>query len=315
MKKIIIGIVWISAIACSKSQYSVMDDSQIFSQGVKYNNKVDVVLMVDNSSSMDTYQNKLAQQAPGMVQALNTFGMDYRLVVVTTDMRPGGNGGLFVGSPQILSPGTPNLANVLTARIKQGTGGSDQERGLESIETALQANSTFLRSDALLALIVLSNEDDHSVNNSQHFAEALDQLKPKFNGYTQAWVLNFIGVPNLQSSCSTALDGIYKEPGIKWIELADYSGGLVQPICDTTLASAVSNIKKRIVEVLTEFSLGRPAVDGTIQVRVNGVLIPESTTNGWEYIPEGNRIKLHGSAVPTSASDVISIDFTPATAS
>ncbi len=300
--------------ACSKSQYSLPDSSQQFGQSVKYNNKVDVVLLVDNSSSMDTYQNKLAQQAPGMIQALNSFGMDYQLVVVTTDMRAGGNGGSYVGNPQILVPGTQNLSNILTARIKQGTGGSDQERGLESIEAALNNQPSFLRSDALLAVIALSNEDDHSPDNSNHFISYLDQLKPKFNGFTQAWIVNFIGVPNLQSSCSTALDGIYKEPGLKWISLAEYSGGLVQPICDTTLAEAVSNIRKRIVEVLTEFSLGREPVLGTIVVKINGVTIPESNENGWEYIAEGNRVRLHGSVIPTSAADIISIDFKPATA-
>jgi hypothetical protein len=302
-------------LGCSKNQYSLPDETQQFAQTVKYNNKVDLVLVVDNSSSMDTYQNKLAQQAPGMIQALNDFGMDYQILVVTSDMRPGGNGGVFVGSPQALNRSTSNLVNVLSARIRQGTGGSDLERGLESLEMALTSQKATLRSDALLAILTLSNEDDHSSNSGGYYIDFLDQFKPKFNGYTQAWVLNFIGVPNLQSSCSTALDGIYKEPGLEWIRLAEHSGGLVQPICDTTLAAAVGNIRKRIVEVLTEFSLGRAPVSGTIVVKVNGVLIPESSENGWEYLPDGHRIKLHGTAVPSSASDTISIDFTPAEAS
>lgn len=317
MKQIIIKIYILSflVLGCSKGTYKLTDETQSFAQSVVYNNKVDIVLMVDNSSSMDTYQNKLAQQAPGMISALNQFGMDYQIAVVTTDMRAGGNGGRFVGTPAVLNRATSNLSNLLVSRIKQGTSGSDLERGLDSLEMALTANTSFLRSDALLAIIALSNEDDHSSSSGSHFEAFFNQIKPKFDGYTQAWILNFVGVPDLESSCSTALSGIYKEPGLAWIQLAQVSGGLVQPICDTTLAEAVSNIRQRIVEVLTEFKLKRKPIESTIVVKKNGVTIPNSAIDGWEYLPDGYRIKLHGTALPSSAEDIISIDFTPAEAS
>lgn len=301
-------------LACNKQTYSLPETSEEFSQSIKYNNKVDIVLMVDNSSSMSTYQDRLASQAGSMITALNSYGMDYRLVVVTTDMRGGGNGGVFVGSPKVLTPATPNLSNVLTARIKQGNGGSDLERGLQSLETALKAETNFLREDALLAVLALSNEDDYSDFDINHYVQFFDTLKPKFKGVTQAWLVNFIGVPSLSSNCTTALDGIYKEPGLRWIELANVSGGLNQPICDTTLALAVNNIRQRIVEVLTEYVLERKPLVDTIVVKINGVMIPQSTTNGWEYIPEGHRIRLHGNVVPTSSSDKITVDFKPAEA-
>ncbi|MGZ5279241.1 MAG: vWA domain-containing protein [Pseudobdellovibrionaceae bacterium] len=316
MRKLILGIMMASSalVGCNKQTYSLPETTEEFSQNVTYNNKVDVVMMVDNSSSMSTYQDRLAAQAGGMITALNSYGMDYRIVVVTSDMRGGGNGGIFVGSPKILTPTTANLSSVLTARIKQGNGGSDLERGLQSLETALTAETNFLRSDALLAVLVLSNEDDYSDFDVNHYAQFFDTLKPKFKGVTQAWLMNFIGVPSLSSNCTTALDSIYKEPGLRWIELANISGGLNQPICDTTLGLAVNNIRQRIVEVLTEFALGRKPVLESIVVKINGKVIAQSTTDGWEYIADGNRLRLHGSAVPGSASDKISIDFKPAEA-
>jgi len=316
MRKIILGIMMASSalVGCNKQTYSLPETTEEFSQNVTYNNKVDVVLMVDNSSSMSTYQDRLATQAGGMITALNNYGMDYRLVVVTSDMRGGGNGGIFVGSPKILTPTTANLSTVLSARIKQGNSGSDLERGLQSLETALTSETNFLRSDALLAVLVLSNEDDYSDFDVNHYTQFFDTLKPKFKGVTQAWLLNFIGVPSLSSNCTTALDGIYKEPGLRWIELANVSGGLNQPICDTTLGLAVNNIRQRIVEVLTEFALGRKPVLESIVVKINGKVIAQSLIDGWEYIADGNRLRLHGSAVPGSAADKISIDFKPAEA-
>jgi hypothetical protein len=316
LKFAVLALIAFSLFGCNKQTYSLPDQSQVFEQTVQYNNKVDIVLMVDNSSSMDTYQRKLADQVSGMIDSLNKIGMDYQIVVVTTDMRGGGNGGVFVGFPQILTPSTPNLSAVLTNRVRQGNGGSDLERGLQSIETALRGDSSFLRSDAMLAIIALSNEDDYSAGSADDFRQYFDQLKPKFtgfNGETQAWIVNFIGVPDLQSSCSTALDGIYKEPGLKWIALAQASGGLVQPICDTTLAQAVDNIRSRIVQVLTDFHLGRKPKIETIVVKINGQLIPQSNINGWQYIEKGYVIRFYGSAVP-SADSSISVDFTPAEA-
>lgn len=306
---------------CSKQQYSLPDESVDFGQSVTYNNKVDVVIMVDNSSSMSQYQNKFANEVPAMLNSLNALGMDYRIVVVTSDMRSGGSGGRFVGSPRVLKKGDSNLSSTLASRVLQGQSGSDLERGLESIRSVLSPTylngegAGFLREDALLAMIAISNEDDYSSGSVDSYADFFETLKPKFKGTTQAWLVNFIGVPNLTSSCTTAPTpgGEFREPGSRWIELADASGGRVEAICDSTLANAVDNVRKRIVEVLTDFHLGRKPKVETIVVKVNGVVVPQSSTNGWEYIEQGYIVRFHGSAVP-GADDRISVDFSPAEA-
>lgn len=305
------------AAGCSKHSYSLPATSQDFGQTVTYNNKVDVVMMIDNSSSMDLYQNKLANEVPAMVANLNSLGMDYRIVVVTSDMRTGGNGGVFVGSPKVLSKGNPSLVSLLTSRIKNGSGGSDLERGIESIRSVLSPSylagegAGFLREDALLAIIALSNEDDYSSGSTQSFADFLETVKPPFTNYTKAWVVNFIGVPSMDSMCSSGLD--YKEPGLRWMDLATKSQGRVESICNSSLSFAVENVKKRIIEIITDFKLGRKPVLETIKVYLNGSLIPQSTVNGWEYIEDGFLIRFHGTAVP--GADVrIKVDFTPAEA-
>lgn len=316
----VFGLLLLSA--CNKQQFVVPEESKSFEQAVTYNNKVDIVLMVDNSSSMDIYQNKLANQVPEMLSALDQVGMDYQIVVVTTDMRSTGNGGKFVGTPRVLTNGSANLAAALTARVKQGTGGSDLERGLLSIKTALSpaylnsAGRGFLRNDALLAVIALSNEDDRSDGDLQDYKTFFEQLKPNMKtafGDTRSWMVNFIGVPSLQSSCSTSLDGAYKEAGLRWIELANYTGGVVEPICDSSLAQSVVNIRQRIVQVLTDFHLGRAPQPATLAVKINGNVVPESKENGWEYIADGYIIRFHGNAVP-AATDKIAVDYQPASA-
>lgn len=303
-------------LGCGKQEFAVPDASIDFASSVTYNNKVDVILMVDNSSSMTQYQNKFADQVPAMLSSLDRLGMDYNFVVVTSDMRSGGSGGMFVGSPKVLKKSTPNLSTLLRARVQQGQTGSDLERGLQSIQSVLSPSylanegAGFLREDALLAVIALSNEDDYSSGSVNSHIDFFEALKPKFKGTTQAWLVNFIGVPNLSSSCSTALDGNYKEPGLRWIDLASYSGGTVQAICDTSLAYAVDNVRKRIVEIMTDYHLGRRPKIETIVVRKNGMLVPQSPTNGWQFLPDTNAVRFYGDAVP-GADDKISVDFSP----
>ncbi|MEZ0390635.1 MAG: hypothetical protein ACAH59_00365 [Pseudobdellovibrionaceae bacterium] len=303
-------------IACNKQTYSLADESQSFNQEVKYNSKVDMVLMVDDSSSMSTYQNKLADQMPAMVDSLNRKGLDYRIVVVTSNMQSGGSGGKFVGNPKILSKNTSNLSGLLVSRIKQGNFGSDSERGLESIQKALTMETGFLREDAILAVVALSNEDDHSPGSAIDYKNFFDTLKPHqqgWNGHVQGWVVNFIGLLDLNSPCSTSLDGQVKEPGLEWMALADASGGSKSSICEQTMVQTVANIEKRILEAATDFLLEKKPKIETLVVKVNDAKIESSTTNGWEYIPSKNAIRFHGTAIPGPSAQ-ISVDFTPAEA-
>lgn len=305
--------------ACSKQQYILPEESLQLGQRVTYNNQVDVLLVVDNSPSMSLYQDRLADQAASLIVELNRLGMDYQIASISTDMRAGENGGRFIGEPKILRADTPNLVSLLQSKIRLGNSGSDLERGFESMarvfSPAYQSGDGrgFIRDGALLAVIALSSENDWSTTSVATMKTTLDTLKPPFNETTSAWVLNFIGVPSLASSCSSSTDGGYREPGLKWIELVNISGGVVEPICDTNLGKAAANVRKRIVEIMTDFPLGRRPLIETIRITINGKQIPQSTTNGWEYLAEGHIIRFHGNAVP-GADDIVYIDYKPAEA-
>lgn len=315
-QKIILLILSSFIFACSSQEFGLPDESQQAASIVTYNNKVDLIMMIDNSPSMNPYQGKFAQQVGAMISQFNQLGLDYHISVVTTDMRPGGNGGLMLGTPKFLTAQTPNLLSILQSRISIGDNGSEAERGLESIRKVLEptylsgAGAGFLRPDALLAILILTNEDDYSASSVASFERFFDQLKPPFKGTTKAWTLNFIGVLSDTGLCRTTAD--VKDPGLRYMELADYSGGIKASICDTNLAQATVNLRKRIVEILSEVVLNRvPRID-SIVVTKNGAIVPHSSTNGWEYFSETNSVRFFGTAQP-GATDVINVDFTPAT--
>ena len=187
---------------------------------------LDVLFMIDNSSSMNVMQQKLASQIPGFITALQNLpsGLpNIHIAVVSSDMgapgdataslqcsefgdngqfrlgaatgvsgldagatggAPGGddagapgcagaslNGGAtYISNVDGVANYTGDLSALLSCMTALGDNGCGFEHQLASISRALGAdgspapssNAGFLRPDAQLAIIVLSNEDDCS---------------------------------------------------------------------------------------------------------------------------------------------------------
>lgn len=306
--------------ACAQNvSFDLPQTQDNFGQSVTYNNKVDILWIVDNSTSMLKHQERLSEQIPALVDKLNTLKMDYHMAVVTTSM--GGtspDGGRFIGSPKYVTSKTANLVSTLKTRMIVGEAGSNLERGLESMENVLSAGylanegKGFFRNDALLVVIALSDEDDFSKSSSSagisYYTQLLDGIKEPWVDGSRSWVFNFIGVLSLSSHCKTFND--FASAGLSYMGLADASGGVKESICSTNLSSAVGNIRSRIYQILTDFKLSKVPLESSITVKINGVSIPRDTTNGWDYLADKNLIRFYGSAVP-AADASIKVDFKP----
>lgn len=308
----------LSVSGCAGQKFGLQDEAQTFGHKVEYNTEVDVLLVIDNSGSMAQHQSQLAAQMPDFVAALDRTRLDYRIAVTTMDVGNGGAGGRFIsgpnGAPAVLPFWHPNLGEVLANRIRVGETGSTVERGLHAMKASLTApnidfeNAGFLRKNSLLSVIFLTNEEDESA--PEDYAGFLDALKPPLKTGERSWVANFIGVLPNDNSCNTARWN-YRDPGMKYISLAEASGGRVASICTADLRLAVDKIKARIIEIVTEYSLGeRKANADTIKVYINGQLLAEDSVNGWSYNDDRNSIIFHGTGVPEPGS-TIHVDFTP----
>lgn len=136
--------------------------------------KMDIVFVIDNSFTMEEEQENLRKNFPRFAQVLDRFTtksgapLDYRVAVTSTDSdRDKGafrtNGGS--GRPW-LDRSDGIIVDAFARRATLGTGGSSYERPLESLRLALTdriadgANGTFRRDDALLAFVLLTDEDE-----------------------------------------------------------------------------------------------------------------------------------------------------------
>lgn len=303
--------------ACNKSlKFHLEDESQSFGQSVSYNNKVDLVWVVDNSSSMQQHQERLSNQVDLVMDSLDNAKMDYHVGVISTSM--GGanpNGGKLLGEPNYIARKTAKGRKLLKDRFIIGQDGSDLERSFDSLLEALSPRALqwdhpeFLRDDALLVVVFLTDEDDHSVTiDAKGMEDYLDTLKRPFADGSRSWIANFIGVNSLTGDCRR--QNPRAEPGLRYLELVGASNGVTESVCTADLRSALTNIKKRIENIMTDFHLDRKPVIESIRVFVDGVALSMDKDNGWTYEESGNLIRFHGVAVP-SAESKIQIDFKP----
>ncbi len=159
---------------------------------------VDLLFVVDNSGSMAHEQKNLSQNFPKLMKALDKAMESYRVGVISTDLGAGGfalpscagkgDAGKLQTKPRVpgctaasaawieASPKGSNVAGgdvagAFSCVASLGTGGCGFEQPLEAAHLALKpgTNPGFLRKDAALALVFISDEDDCSASNATLF--------------------------------------------------------------------------------------------------------------------------------------------------
>jgi hypothetical protein len=181
----------------------------IIKDGAKITSPVDILVVVDNSNTMQSRQTALAAQFGTLIDALKLGGTlpDLHIGVISTDLgagsysftsceKTGGDGGKLKNTPMstaCTAPTNPWISHVggvtnvpsgstdPAQRVKDafaciaqlGVGGCGFEQPLEAarkaLDPAIGVNPGFLRSNALLAILFLTDEDDCSAKNTTLF--------------------------------------------------------------------------------------------------------------------------------------------------
>ena len=143
---------------------------------------VDILFLIDSSGSMAEEQTKLRNNFERFIQELlNKDVKDFQIGILTTDMdkvfNPNGWGRIVQAdpnTPKIITSSltTKQIVDAFTKNAAVGTKGSNFERHFEAIQAALSKsasggfvdtdNKGFLREGSLLAIIIISDEDDCS---------------------------------------------------------------------------------------------------------------------------------------------------------
>lgn len=303
------------------ANFSILPASQGTYQGSTANNKVDILWVIDNSGSMLTKQQNLANGFDSFSSVFTSKGFDFNMAIVTTDLSGTGQNAEFQGTPTVITSSTANFSNIFKANVAVGDGGDSAARELDAINYALSSpnidgvNSGFLRSDAHLAVIVLSDADDSdSTATTASTLSFLQGLKPdKYDVISRTYKKNFtvsaVAVDSLTDpDCASLLPLI--EEGTVYKSLVNSTGGSFASICKADFSDGLATISKKIAEAITEIPLARTPDTSTLTVSFNGSSVPNDGTNGYTYVSSGNKIVFHGTWIPQDNTS-IAINYIP----
>jgi hypothetical protein len=287
-----------------------------FIQGT--DSQLDVLFVVANTTTMEPFQQRLKNAIPGWVERAAKAGVDVRIGVTTTGLASraplcggaasGGEAGRLVpveGSrSRAVSSTSPTAAATVQANLGDVGLCHNLVQGLETMRQALSSplatstddprtplpndgNSGFLRATARLAVVVVSDEDDHSGFDPESYVQFLQTLKGTGMSHrTQLYAL----VPT-DGRCTTA-----GWPGPRFSSVALRTGGAVDSICQGDYGPFLDKLLQRADGPQADFSLGaQPNGTAEMSVRVQGRTLP---ADQWTYDPARNAVVFQPAAVP-----------------
>jgi hypothetical protein len=261
---------------------------------VSLNADLDILFVVDDSNSMTREQDEIVENFHRMIDVLEglpTGLPNLHLGVVSTDVGGGEisgpppyPAGVLRNQPRIsgctppagrfiedvaLPDGTRrrnysgSLADTFACIAKLGDDGSGFEQPLEAMRLALDPattdNTGFLREGSLLAVVILSDEDDCSVFDDGLFAESKATLGPYNIRCFAHGVTCDDGTPPTQvgprTACESNEESEYIEPVSKYVDALKQ----VRPLKDRLAVAGILGKPSPIEVVLDdgEVALGR----------------------------------------------------------
>lgn len=253
---------------------------------------VDILFVIDNSGSMGSNQSSFKSNFSSFISVFAAAGVDYRIAFITTDSPD------FVDGI-IVTPADPDPVTTVNGIVDNiGTRGSAMEKGLEqsykSTSTGPAApGRAFFREDAKLVVIYVSDEPDRGTTMTptehiNHFRSL--KSDPRL-------VIAHAVAGDYPSGC-TANGGA--EFGDRYYDVVGGLGGTFLSICSDDWGIAMDTLARESV-IHSTFSLIEPAIDGTIEVVVNGY-----TSTDWYYESSINAVQFH---TPPPAGSSISITY------
>lgn len=291
------------------------DETALYEEGFTQESyeSLDVLWVVDNSGSMDEELDQVRTNFESFIEEFVGLGLDYHLAVITTDMDQPQFSGRIQGG--VITNASSDPAAEFLAATDQGSTGSGSERGMDSVKAALSEpltsgdNAGFLRADAALATIILSDEDDDSNIDEGTFTSWFQGLKAD---PTMVSFNAIVGDPtsstNWLGGCSdwSGLDMLQADAGDRYVDVADRTGGIWRSICYQDYNETLSHVSLTSAGMVTTWPLSEtPTNYGSIEVYVDGTRFLYGLYDGWTYSSDDNSVTFHGDAVPASGEYVL----------
>lgn len=306
---------------------------------------VDLLFVIDNSASMQPIQQSVAENLESLFDMLGQLDIDFHIAVTSTDALSGEGPaqGRFskYGAAAVVTRDTPNALAVLKSNVKLGASGASAEMptwaarqalGLLPIQKRIvpTENIGFLREEARLGIVIVTNADDSSIGTYSELFFGLRDLKGRGNDKDL-----FLGVVAFDSFDRNRLGASWQPSRIPAagcqtpsVEGGRYDGLFWgQVVANAPFDAALISICSNFAETLRSLALQSvgfertyalkqrrdasqtiPCNDGvnaTLCVYVNGKLVPKGA---YAVSATGDLVTFIYGSVP-SATSTIRIDY------
>lgn len=288
--------------ACTEYEVVRSENTDVFYQEPA--ERVDILIVVDNSGSMAPYQQSLGQNFSAFIQFFEDANVDYHIAVTTTSIRtpeytsqiPQCTPALLNEIPDaghivngtVITANTPEAATVFRDLVNVGVCGSGYEMGLEAAFAALQpellttANAGFLREQADLSLIFVSDEEDSSPLPVNEYINAFREVK----GQRERSSFNASSLTVLDPAGCDSTAG--STPGNRYVDVAAQTHGVARDLCAQDFEAIVTDLSLNSSRLRDTFFLGDTPDLTTLTVAVANEEVPcDSGEWTFEFVNEG----------------------------
>ena len=268
--------------------------------------EVDILFVVDDSCSMGDEQQALGENFDAFIQFAEAQALDYHIGVTATE-RGRTDGRLQpLGQPasnRVVTPQTqPSPRQVFLDNANVGTNGG-LEVVLDAAYNALTPplinghNAGFLRRDAVLSIIGVTDEPEQSQRSVDFFLNFFLSIK----GFRNTQQFSFSAISGGETGCSGA------SAAPRLVELANRSGGVEESICSQDFARTLEELAQIAFGFKSRFFLTNQPVIQTIEVLIDDERLPATEPSGqvnWTYDFSTNSVNFLPLSVPGAGSDV-----------
>lgn len=245
----------------------------------------DILLIVDNSGSMQSHQQKLSQSAGNIANLLSELPNNH-VGVLTTDAESGTPG---VFAKPWLDSSQVDFSQRLAQQILVGTEGSGVEKHFESLFRFLDQqevgyNKGFRRKESGLHVVVVTDAEDQSHGISEW--DVLDRISNNLNGFH-----GLIVPSNDTLGCSRDDTNTFPSRIERVINLMN---GITVDLCEET-----SKYQSGLTSIMNDIKAKSPIVKKAVVIPLNfkpveksiSVSFGSETVNDWSYREATNSIE------------------------
>lgn len=256
-----------------RSQGSV--ENKTLHINVKETNQADVVIVVDNSASMRFEQANMAQRFSSLLDEMKR--LDWRLGIITTDVskdEPRKDGRfLNMKGTKGLEYLSSEMSDDLVKSAFSGTiqrpsrEGNSNEQGIKATVRALERKPEWLRDQASLNVVVVTDADETPVrgkaeprNNPSYLLSLVKKNNPQ-----KSFIFHSIIVKEGDEACLKKDDN--EGYGRTYAWLSQKTGGIIGDVCSQDYSKQLNMIGQQVSQKIKNFQLECSPLPGSVVIQ------------------------------------------------